>query len=313
MSHEIAFIVDDQDGDIEYLCPVLHQSVAGTYINNTWTSPERRSCISNGWFRYRFIGTRLQAAVESSTSYEIEIDRKSVGMHSGYYVSPQLADDEHTVVFYAPSEFSLFSATLDYLTISAGSKTPLHGRTIIVNDNDDAISYNGDWTTESPAPLPPFSTHSYESTAHWTSTVGSMIEFRFTGESIAVFGIFANLGTPSQNVTATYILDDASITQGLPAGAPEAVPKVQLFRSQDLPAGEHRLLVNISDITPPQAIGFDFFLYNTTVRDVYNVPTDDTYARVGFVTGAALGGLLISGILLLALWHWTRQKHVKYA
>ena len=49
------YLLDDQSADIAYLCPVTHQTVLGSYFNNTWTSISDESC-GDGWFQLTFSG-----------------------------------------------------------------------------------------------------------------------------------------------------------------------------------------------------------------------------------------------------------------
>lgn len=69
MSQAITIIVDDQDENINYLCPVVKQTVAGTYINNTWTAVENAECGSGGWFKYTFSGEFRSSRKFNMTSF----------------------------------------------------------------------------------------------------------------------------------------------------------------------------------------------------------------------------------------------------
>jgi hypothetical protein len=73
----------------------------------------------------------------------------------------------------------------DYLTVSAGPKTMLYGKTIAVDDKDESITYRGSWSPSSPYP-PSFDYASklYRNTSHWTSKVGDTMEFKFEGNLI---------------------------------------------------------------------------------------------------------------------------------
>ena len=59
------YLLDDQSADIAYLCPVTHQTVLGSYFNNTWTSISDESC-GDGWFQLTFSGACVaQSTVDS--------------------------------------------------------------------------------------------------------------------------------------------------------------------------------------------------------------------------------------------------------
>ncbi|TFK64620.1 hypothetical protein BDN72DRAFT_901402 [Pluteus cervinus] len=325
MSRNITVIVDDQDKDIKYLCPVNKQTVTGTYINNTWTSISGSECGSEGWFQYTFIGTRVQVAVSSSRqdrSFAVQIDNgpKTSYTGGGFYESPVLADGSHTITYYAPKGASALSTTLDYLTYTAGPSTPLNGHTLLVDDSDGAVEYRGSWSTKSPIPLSfDFSTSLYESTAHWSQAIGDAIEFNFIGNSIAVYGIVANLtSSPQKNITTTYTIDGDSTERGIPAGTLEGLPKAALFSAHGLSDGQHTLTVNVSQIASPQALGFDFFMYNSTAADLQvvsagstsddNAPLTASQSRAGVIIGGVVGGLLLLGALVFAVSQWNKRR-----
>lgn len=99
----------------------------------------------------------------------------------GAYNSPILSDGEHTVIV-ALADESIFPA-FDYLTVNAGPSTFLNGRTLIVDDSDTDILYQGNWST---MPLVPvafgYSTAPYQNTTHWSSTPGDSLSVSFTGQ-----------------------------------------------------------------------------------------------------------------------------------
>jgi len=319
MSQNPIIIVDDQNKDIEYLCPVNKQTVAGTYINNTWTSILSPACSSNGWFRYTFFGTRIQVAATTSNpnlTYSVTIDDGPRTDHTGdgFYESPVLSDGRHTITYFAPHGASSLSTVLDYLAVTSGRTTPVNGRTMIVDDMDNAVIYGGSWSTESPIDLDfDFTTSLYKSTTHWSRSIGDTIEYHFIGDSIAVYGIVANMASsPRDNISMSYILDGVPTQQGIPNLTLEGLPKAALFHSPNLTAGEHTLVINVSDITPPQALGFDFFLYNSTMPDPPTAASASassaTQARVGGIVGGVFGVLIFLGILFVLLFQLSKKR-----
>lgn len=202
MSQATTLLVDDQDPQIQYLCPTINQVVAGSYYNNTWTTVNSDSC-SKGWFQYTFYGQHLffpklsffsqgiagtgvyvQAAVAASgASYSVKIDDgefvKQSG--SGAYTSPTLSDGKHTIT-YAASSGSLPPA-FDYLTVTPSAVTPIQGRTLAVDDSDSSVHYSGAWSTKLASPISfDYSTSLYGETTHWSSKIGDTLEFAFEGE-----------------------------------------------------------------------------------------------------------------------------------
>jgi hypothetical protein len=202
------------------------------------------------------------------------------------------------------------------LLVSAGRGTPLNGRTLIVDDSEDTVTYSGSWTTQSPIPLTfDFSTSLYQATSHWSQSIGDTIEYHFLGDSIALYGIVANLASSTRtNISMTYILDGVPTEQGIPAGTLEGLPKSALFRSSNLAGGEHTLIVNVSDIAAPQAIGFDFFLYNSTAADLAASAAGTkpsaaaARSRAGAIAGGVLGSLLFLGLLFFALLQLSKRR-----
>lgn len=206
----VSLLVDDQDSQIQYLCPSLHQIVTGSYYNNTWSTVESESC-SSGWFQYTFngalllegpyvifigltslllrvgVGVQVSASVANAgQNYQVKIDDGSFVPQTGHgsYQSPVLPDGKHTIT-YASSFSSRTPPSFDYLAVTPGPSTPLSGRTLAVDDADPAFIYSGKWTT---TPLNPitfdYSTSLYRNTTHWSSTIGDTLQFNFIGASL---------------------------------------------------------------------------------------------------------------------------------
>ena len=97
-----------------------------------------------------------------------------------WYQSPTLAEGNHTIKVDREDETSI-----DYATITVGQNTPLSGKTIIVDNEDSAIHYSGNWTRNTdeffPVGLPkglPF-----RNSTHRSATPGDTITFLFSGQS----------------------------------------------------------------------------------------------------------------------------------
>lgn len=101
------------------------------------------------------------------------------------FQTPTLADTTHTVTISNLSNVQ----TLDYVVVTAGNDTPLAGETLIVDDGDPAIMYDGTWTlrdtsifsfprssTQAQPPFTPFG-----NATHHTNIIGSSATFTFTG------------------------------------------------------------------------------------------------------------------------------------
>ncbi|EFI27200.1 hypothetical protein CC1G_15025 [Coprinopsis cinerea okayama7 len=316
MPQDFTLLVDDQDPQINYICPSLKQQLlAGSYSNSTWTTIKESSC-RKGWFEYSFFGTGIRIRVPTSGKAEsaaVLLDNELFKPdENGVFEALDLKDGQHNFT-YGIGEVST-TPVFDYLTVAAGPSTPLNGRTLIADDTDESINYIGSWTTESPRPLTfDYSTALYRDTAHWSSTIGDTVEFQFTGSSVAVYGLAANI--TSGNITASYTLDGVTTTQGIPRGTFDSVPMTEFFRAE-LQPGAHTLIVNLTEIASSQAFGIDFIAYNSSVDSIRSLPGFDLaagnaatksesdragssnsqkYAILGGVLGA-VGFLLLMGL-----------------
>ncbi|KAJ7672733.1 hypothetical protein B0H17DRAFT_947594 [Mycena rosella] len=312
---DVTLIVDDSDPEIQYHCPVTHETVKGSYYENTWTTIKSLSCgQQSGWFSHVFNGTQTRiwaSASEANQNYSVKIDDGPFIIQSGdgYFKSPVLQDGEHTVV-YAAGAMSLFP-TFDYLTVAAGPSTQLFGRTVIVDDSENALEYSGGWSTQSETPLlldRPSAV--YQNTTHWSGSVGDTFSVQFNGSSVSVYGVIPN-NTDSGNSSAAYIVDGVSTILPIPPSSNQVQPMVQLFHA-DLDAGTHTLVFNLTELAPAHVIGIDFVLYNSSVHNTAPIgsvhgPSPVTAGAASLkkthhmrtIVGATLGSL--AGVVLVGL------------
>lgn len=265
MPSSATYFVDDQDPNVQYLCPVLKQRVIGSYYKDTWTSPQNISCAA-GWFQYTFNGTGVHVAASftNASDFPVHIDNDDFLLYTGNgtYDSPALSDGQHTIT-YAMGNLSVLPA-LDYLTVTAGPKTMLYGKTIAVDDTDQSIAFRGKWSQSSPySPAVDYTSRLYKSTSRWTSNVGDTMEFKFEGNSVAVFGMVAYNSMALRNITADFTVDGVSQTWTISNKTLPYLPMVELFRA-DVQDGNHTLLFNLTDIQGERALGIDFVTYNAT-------------------------------------------------
>jgi len=320
MPSSATIFVDDQDPNVRYLCPVEKQKVAGSYYKNTWTSPQNISC-GMGWFQYTFQGTAAQVATAfiAPADFPVSIDNDDFLLYTGNgtYESPILPDGNHTIT-YAMGNLTVMPA-FDYLTVTAGPKTMLYGKTIAVDDSDDSISFRGNWSQSSPYP-PSFDYVSrlYRSTSHWTSTVGDTMEFKFQGSSLVVFGMVAYNKTAQRNITADFTVDGVSQSRTISNTTLPYSPMVELFRS-NLTDGNHTLLFNLTDIQGDRALGIDLITYNASFN--YLTPAHSSSSRVPAwapklgIALAAIAGFaffLTIGIIFWQRFRKDRHRGEKY-
>jgi len=314
-------LVDDQDPNIEYLCPVSKEKVSGYYYNNTWTSPQNSSCGA-GWFQYTFNGTGVHVAASfyNSSDFPVRIDNDNFLLYTGNgtYDSPKLPDGQHTIT-YAMGNLTVLPS-LDYLTVTAGPNTMLYGKTIAVDDNDKSVTFRGSWTPSSPYPPSSsfdYTSRLYENTAHWTSTVGDTMEFNFEGSSVAVYGIVAYNTTALRNITADFTVDGFTQTTTLSSKTLPYLPIVELFNAT-LRDGNHTLLFNLSDIQGERALGIDFIAYNASFDYITPASHESSPAwapKLGIALASIAGFafILTLGIIFWQRFRKDRHRGQKYA
>ncbi|KAG6876949.1 hypothetical protein C0993_011766 [Termitomyces sp. T159_Od127] len=95
------------------------------------------------------------------------------------------------VLYQSPSSTrSGTSLNLDYAAVTAGKNTPLVGETLIIDDHDPSVVYDGNWGPSTNFMLfddsgPRFA---YANTSHQTSSKEASATFSFNGTSAALFG-----------------------------------------------------------------------------------------------------------------------------
>ncbi|KAH9480435.1 hypothetical protein JR316_0007035 [Psilocybe cubensis] len=326
MTQGITLFIDDQDPQIQYLCPSIHQRVSGSYYNNTWSSVQDESC-AKGWFQYTFYGTGVHVATAIATadaSYSVKIDDGEFIPQSGTgsYDSPTLRDGKHTVTYAIGTSTS--PPAFDYLTVAAGKSTTLKDHTLAVDDADSSIFYSGSWSN---APHTPAGTDSslslYRDTVHWTSTVGDSLQLQFEGSSVSVFGIASNISSGG-NITATYTIDGVTKAAALPRGTLDTVPMINLFHA-DVQPGIHTLIINITDIQAPAALGIDLITYNASFNSIASVPANaspsfsthsdkslNARAKVGIAIGTIVGVVAVASVAYVLGRRFLRRRNPKF-
>ncbi|KAF9046568.1 hypothetical protein BJ165DRAFT_1585235 [Panaeolus papilionaceus] len=265
-------LIDDHDSQIKYLCTSSQQTVSGSYYNNTWTTAQSDEC-TKGWFEYTFYGTGVHvgASIAPDAPYSVKLDDGpfiSQPAGDGSFTSSLLTDGKHTITYAAgPGQLP---PILDYLTVTAGSFTPLKGRTVVADDTDASIFYSGTWSEQSLLRVPfDYSTSFYNNSTHWSRSIGDNIRFEFEGTSISIYGIVANISSGA-NITAEYAIDGVSKMYNLPQDTLDSLPMLELFHAE-VDAGTHTFMMNITSIQATQALGIDFIAYNSSAEAAPNL------------------------------------------
>lgn len=140
-----------------------------------------------------------------------------------------------------------------------------------------------------------------------------------SGSSVSVFGIATNISLG--NITTTYTLDGVSNVQGLPQGTLDSLPMVNLFHA-DVQPGAHTLVVHITEIEAPQALGIDFIAYNASFNSISSlsggapaVHNSSHSLNGGSKAGIAIGALafvtLLASLFMVFRKRYTRNKNPK--
>ncbi|KAF6755960.1 hypothetical protein DFP72DRAFT_895700 [Ephemerocybe angulata] len=286
MSSSFTLLVDDQDSQVNYLCPTLKQQLLGSsYSNNTWSTIKDQSC-KDGWFQYTFYGTGIRVdipTIHPSQDVSVTLDNAPLAPKpDGSFESPVLSDGQHTLKYALGNVKE--TPVFDYLTVTAGPSTPLNGRTLITDDAD--LAFKGNWTSDFPKAVKyDYATALYRDTVHWSSTVGDSFQYQFTGSSVSVVGLASLDPTSSRNITATYTID---------------VPMSELFHAKDLGPGQHTLVVSLTEVAYPQALV-------DSGTPIFDGPHFNG-RRAGAIAGIAIGVAAFFAIGIGAFLYWRRSR-----
>ncbi|KAF5329704.1 hypothetical protein D9619_008962 [Psilocybe cf. subviscida] len=146
--------------------------------------------------------------------------------------------------------------TIDYFTYTPTSSTILTRNNLIVDDQHPAVSYSKGWASKSNEQYPEGAP--YLGTTTGTSTVGSSMEFSFTGNLVAVYGALQQVpGT----LSVSFSVDNAAPTIFTPWDGTQTSSSAWLVGSrmfrQPVPPGSHTLVVSLQAATGSQMLWLD--------------------------------------------------------
>ncbi|KAF8896937.1 hypothetical protein CPB85DRAFT_1565685 [Mucidula mucida] len=316
----IAYLVDDRDPDVKYLCSTTHVSEdhhANFYEDTSSTVANGTDC-SDGWFQYTFNGTAVDIPVSYSqptTNYSLTLDgNEVVANHSSL---TDLSDEEHTIVYATAANVSL-SPTFDFLSVVAGSRTKMKGRNVIVDDGDSAITYSGDgWRSSVMEPFTfPDGRGVYKDTLHFTRQVGDTLSFEFAGSSLYIYAMlpFSQNGSVSvkecvegPEVGAICTTFGNLFNNHTDSSGVELIGGMGGF-----PAGVNKATLSIDKVRDAYSIGFDFVTYEATFDSIDAIPTvRKSNKHVGAIVGGVIGGLAFIALVIFAFVWWRRRGQPK--
>ncbi|KAK7028921.1 hypothetical protein VNI00_014756 [Paramarasmius palmivorus] len=276
------------------------------YYGGTAAFSNRSRIVESLEMRMSFRGTSISFyGIGSDSGCWVTLDRNNPASCLGpdykwaiWYQSPSLPDEEHNIVVTHNSEFMY----IDYALVKAGSTTDLSGKTIFVdNARAEEIWYTGQWLSS----LDPEFSSALQDYRIWdaaarTATQSNTIVHP-TGTSISVYGILL----PAQTVTLEFIVDGTVQRREFSKeDAPEydVAMNYKFYENMTLSAGNHFLIVNVSNILEGSTFWFDYITYTPSFSFVNERPTfirgSSTVSPKSLPIGAIVG-IIIAGLLMV--------------
>ncbi|KAF5346010.1 hypothetical protein D9758_013882 [Tetrapyrgos nigripes] len=186
---------------------------------------------------------------------------------------------------------------IDYAVVTVGSSTPMQGSTIIVDDLNEEITWNGQWAERRGIAYVtglddgrPFGNGTKES-----SNIGDSMEFTFAGTSIALYGVFS--WKASGFITAKFTITDfpsnfTSYSEEKsffsPSNAPDLLNSTNFlfFDHDSLTATNHTLTVMITGVSGNQSLILDYLTYQPSFGSLSAKPDFRSSSSSGLGAGS---------------------------
>ncbi|PPQ67763.1 hypothetical protein CVT24_002773 [Panaeolus cyanescens] len=310
-------VLDDEGNDLKYLGNWVQNDGQGWYGGSARTPPS----TSNGHFNFTFEGTYvsflgLQPASASITLTDSSLSTNTTtnlqvpspqSRYIQWYRSPESVPGNYVIL---GNRLSLGS--IDAVLIGIDSKTPLSGKTLLVDDEESQITYRGNWrrNSNSFSGRLPATGWPVQNTTHETSTVGDSMTFQFTGTGLAIYGLFS-WNNPSL-LTLAYTLDNTTVTRSYPVTTSTQqyidkdgeVPNYLFFSYQNLRRGPHTL-PSFTDLSSMPVISAD--PQATNILDP-SPPASTSSSNVGAIVGGVMGAFAVIGLAAFLLWLYRRRR-----
>ncbi|KAF8878217.1 hypothetical protein BD779DRAFT_1219268 [Infundibulicybe gibba] len=316
MSGELLYIVDDTSNAIALGGGQWATSEAKKWYNGSTLYPKFATTGDNntdtgvyGSLNYTFHGTSIAfvgaahpsnnsriivVTIDGNSPYNTSYDNSISQNYQQWYQSPHLDDGVHTI-----QVDNIAATAVDIVVISAGPSTPLSGQTVIVDDDDPSIIYSGNWnrnenpyvTSEAAGGFP------FHNGTHQSTTPGDIASIRFTGNSVAVYGIFP--GATLGSISVTYTLDHSNSTKTYKT-TPSSLkqeqqqPNFLFFSEGSLAPGNHTLSIKITEISNLTFV-MDYLTYSPSFDSLTTksntttptTPTPSTSTSTSLPTGSS--------------------------
>ncbi|KAF9036259.1 hypothetical protein BJ165DRAFT_627513 [Panaeolus papilionaceus] len=243
------------------------------------------------------------------------------GYYREFYSTPNLTEGTHTIRFQI-CEWQ----ELDLGLVRVGRHTPLHGKTLLVDDSDSQVEYSGiGWSRNGSIfeGLYPQLFDPMLKTSHETASQGDMITFRFYGTSVSLWGFFSWMRT--SNIVVVYTLDGRSEQRSYPVTDYDTRREAlhfPFYSAKDLTPSHHVLTANVTGIQNT-TFRFDYITYEPSFANFASMPdiplgpapvassplpdpaitasVKQKSPLVGKIVGGFIGGFLLVGLVLFVL------------
>lgn len=193
-----------------------------------------------------------------------------------WYTSPPLRDGDHIL------ELSKMTRgiAIDYILIQPSRTQLISGNRLIVDDSDPLIKFSGSWNVsddhypnDSRERGHYFVPHGGKT--HISNQVGDILQFPFTGTSVHVYGFYD--WTLSGELSISFFIDDwpeenIDFPRRNDNRATHLVQPNFLYYETTVPAGDHILTVNVTNITGRQRAMIDAIHYTASFDTLENMP-----------------------------------------
>ncbi|KAJ7930966.1 hypothetical protein B0H13DRAFT_1481183, partial [Mycena leptocephala] len=160
---------------------------------------------------------------------------------------------------------------LDYALVTVGESTSLKDHTILVDDSNPEITWDGSWRL--------LRLHSkygpHANTSHISSTTGDSFTFQFSGSSLLVSGITpGDEKGPDWFLQMEFSLDGNKTTANFSRDTSVTKPHFTYFASPVLNAGNHTLVAKILTVTgsTSPAAQIDYITYKPSFLTAHDKP-----------------------------------------
>ncbi|KAG5640991.1 hypothetical protein DXG03_006444 [Asterophora parasitica] len=290
----------------------------GAAIWPAFAATEKGDTGAYGWLSITFDGTQIRlfgntppasasqfafVSIDGSPPTQTSYGDSQPPSAVQWYQSPVLAEGRHTI-----NVTHIAGTSLDYAIVATGQRTPIVGlrQRLIVDDDDEALTYTGGWTRKEGAYESIDDPHRgmpYGNATHEASTPGSAATFLFSGNNVTVYSIadYSHLGS----VTVRYTLSPLSssipagpssktLTHAVTASTPEHISGVLqrentlLYASPaSLPVGNWNLTMELLGNTNGASVNIDYILYSPGFATLAGKPSLSAPAGTGTGTGTS--------------------------